>query len=95
MMEMAEKASGGGGGEGEKTETRELGRHNNGGGRRRRIEEEENDGIYTATRSIRERKATKSTTSCDGARDLKKPWCGDGRRSYRGWWRWNPARRRR
>uniref|UniRef100_A0A0D3D964 TIR domain-containing protein n=1 Tax=Brassica oleracea var. oleracea TaxID=109376 RepID=A0A0D3D964_BRAOL len=47
------------------------------------------------TESIWERKAAKSTTSCDGARDLKKPWCGDGRRSYRGWWRWNPARRRR
>ncbi|KAF2565326.1 hypothetical protein F2Q68_00026767 [Brassica cretica] len=52
-MEMAEKASGGGGGEGEKTETRELGRHSNGGGRRRRIEEEEDDGIDTATRCIR------------------------------------------
>ncbi|KAF2534082.1 hypothetical protein F2Q70_00031369 [Brassica cretica] len=44
---------------------------------------------------LRERKATRSTKSCDGARDLKKPWCGDGRRSYRWWWRWNPARRRR
>ncbi|KAG2264852.1 hypothetical protein Bca52824_071931 [Brassica carinata] len=47
------KASGGGGGEGEKTETRELGRHSNGGGRRRRIEEDEDDGIDTATRCIR------------------------------------------
>ncbi|WZZ70043.1 hypothetical protein YC2023_084580 [Brassica napus] len=46
-MEMAEKASRGGGGEGEKTETRELGRHSNGGGRRRQMEEED-DGMYTA-----------------------------------------------
>ena len=51
-MEMAEKASRGGGGEGEKTETRELGRHSNGGGRRRQMEEED-DGIDTATRCVR------------------------------------------